>query len=343
MNLAQVPIRLVDRVCVCLATERRLIGLALLRMGVASVVLLYLIGQWPNRHLIWGPNGAYPAWLYARELPFTRAPSLLAADSPLLFELVYHLAIAVAACYLVGWKTVPVSIAFAGLTWSVLRRHPYLMTGGDALLLLILPWLLLTNTSAYLSVDSGWRWITASWRPVPRPWRALLHNIGVLAILLQICTMYLFAGLYKLVGQPWLDGSAAGDVLRVDRFSLPVVSAFVYQNELLSRILTYWTVIFEVTAPVLLWFPATRWLVAVQSVLFHSGIGLLMGLVIFALEATVLQFVVFSDESYRLLPRRIGKWSRRCRAAVYNSGHVAESVQASGLSHQRSPGIPEER
>jgi hypothetical protein len=321
MSLAQVPARVLDCFVGTLATERRLIGLSSLRIGVAGVMLLYLLGQWPVRHLIWGPDGAFPAWLFARELPATRAPSLFATDSPLQFELLYHLTIVVAVCYLIGWKTVPVSIVFAGLTWSLLRRHPYLMTGGDSLLLLTLPWLLLTNTSAYLSADSRWRWIGTPWRPSPRPWRAFLHNMGLLGILLQLSTMYLFAGLYKLVGRPWLDGSAAGDVLRVDRFSLPVLSPLIYGNELLSRILTYWTVIFELTAPFLLWLPGTRWLVALESALFHGGIGLFMGLVIFAIEATMLQFVVFPDASYRRLADRISRlparFGRQRRRAVH--------------------------
>ena len=327
---------LADRLTATLAIERRLIGLSLLRIASASVLLIYLVGQWPSRHLIWGPDGAYPAWLFARELPYTRAPSLFAVGSPLLFELVYHLAIVVALCYLVGWKTRPVSFAFAGLAWSLLRRHPYVMTGGDSLLLLSLPWLLLTNTSAYLSVDSGWRGLGSAWRPVSRPWPALLHNVGLLGLLLQLSTMYLIAGLYKLFGAPWLDGSATGAVLRVDRFSLPTVSAWVYQNDLLSRILTYWTVAFEITSPFLLWFPATRWLVAVQSVLFHGGIGLLMGLMIFALEATMLQLIVFPDASYRALARCLGRLGQDRRAAVYNS------ERAAGISSGLSPNTSEE-
>ena len=69
------------------------------------------------------------------------------------------------------------------------------------------------------------------------------------------------------------------------------------------------TVVFELTAPFLLWLPGTRWLVAVQSVLFHGGIGVLMGLVIFALEATMVQFVVFPDSSYRRLVARLRRRS----------------------------------
>ncbi|MFN8633396.1 MAG: HTTM domain-containing protein [Chloroflexota bacterium] len=288
-----------------LATERRLIGLAFVRIVASLVALVYLLGQWPTRHLIWGPDGSYPTWLFERELPFMPAPSVLAVSSPVVFEALYHLTIAVTICHLIGWGSFPIRLAFAILVWSLLRRHPYVMTGGDSLLLLAVPWLLLTNTGAYLSADSGWRGIGAGWRPSARPWRALLHNVGVFGLLWQLSVMYLFAGLYKLYGAPWLDGSAAGAVLRIDRFSLPGVSELVYGSPLLSAVLTYWTTAFELTAPLLLWLPATRWLVAVQSVLFHGGIGVTMGLVTFAFEATMLQFVVFPDTSYRRLSARL--------------------------------------
>ena len=128
------------------ATERRLIGLSLLRIATSGVLLIYLLGQWPERHLIWGPDGAFPTWLFERDLPVARAPSLFAVNSPVLFELLYHLTIVVSVCYLLGWKSRPVGVAFAVLAWSLLRRHPFAMTGGDSLLLLALPWLLLTNT-----------------------------------------------------------------------------------------------------------------------------------------------------------------------------------------------------
>lgn len=287
------------------ATERRLIGLSLLRIAVAGVLLLYLLGQWPDRRLLWGPDGIYPAEIFQREFGGAGGPALFATDSVLLFEAVYHLSIAVSGLYLLGWRTAPVGVAFSIVAWSLLRRTPLLMTGGDSLLLLSLPWMLLANTSAYLSADSGWRLPWSNWRPHPRPWRALLHNVAVLALLLQLSTMYLFAGVHKLFGAPWLDGSATASVLRVERFTHPLLGPLIYEHEWLGKVMTYWTLLFELTAPALLWLPSFRWLVAVQSVLFHGGIGVLMGLMFFAVEATMLQLVVFPDQSYRRLAARL--------------------------------------
>ena len=87
---------------------------------------------------------------------------------------------------------------------------------------------------------------------------------------------------------------------------------------------------FEVTAPFLLWLPGTRWLVAVQSVLFHGGIGVLMGLVIFALEATMFQLIVFPDSSYRRLAARLPATpcSRRRRGKARRAGLSGQDCQS---------------
>ena len=165
-----------------LQTERRLIGLSLLRISVASVVLLYLLGQWPDRRLIWGPNGLYPVGLWWQEFGAVAGPAIFSMNSLLLFEAAYHGGIAIAVFYLLGWQTRPVSVGFFVVAWSLLRRTPPLMTGGDSLLLLCLPWMILANTSAYVSADSGWRMPWSDWRPAPRPWRALLHNTALQAV-----------------------------------------------------------------------------------------------------------------------------------------------------------------
>lgn len=327
---AAVAVGRLDGAVALLTVERRLVGLALLRIACAGVVLCYLLGQWPNRHLLWGPSGAHPIWLFERELLSTQAPSLLATSSPLAFELVYHLSIVVGLLCLIGWRARLVGITFFAVAWSLLHRNVLVMTGGDSLLLLILPWLLLTNTSAYLSVDSGWRGISSDWRPAPRPWRALLHNLGLFGMVLQLSTMYLFAGLHKLFGAPWLDGSAAGAVLRTERFSHPLLGPLISQHAIVSQIVTAWTVVFELTSPLLLWLPATRWLVATQSVLFHGGIAIMMGLATFAVEATMLQLVVFPDASYRRLIARLRIVGTGQKSAAPSPSRPARSSSING-------------
>src|SRR5688572_30491696 len=103
-----------------IATERRLIGVSLLRIAVGAIRLPDPLGQWPDRHLIWGPDGIYPSWIFLREFGGSGGPNLLATDSRLLFEVSYHLMIAVSMLYLLGWRTIPVGVAFYIVAWSLL-------------------------------------------------------------------------------------------------------------------------------------------------------------------------------------------------------------------------------
>jgi hypothetical protein len=68
----------------------------------------------------------------------------------------------------------------------------------------------------------------------------------------------------------------------------------------------------------------------VQSVLFHGGIGVVTGLVIFALEATMLQLVLFPDSSYRALASRPRRFGRNRAPAVYNSERLGEISESPG-------------
>ena len=68
-----------------------------------------------------------------------------------------------------------------------------------------------------------------------------------------------------------MPGSATASVLRVERFTHPLLAPLIYDQPWLSATFTFWTLLFELTAPILLWLPGLRWLVTVQSVLFLGG------------------------------------------------------------------------
>lgn len=304
-----------DRLPRILIVEHHLVGASLLRIGLGAVVLYQLVRHWAERDFLWGPRGVYPLWLFQRELPLARAPSFFAVESTLLFDLVYAVAVGVAALYLVGWRTRWIAIWLYILTWSLIQRNPMLLSGGDKLLLVMLPFVvLLLDTSAYLSADAGWRRIGDPWRPPPRPFVALLHNVGLVCIFVQLSVVYGFSGLAKLLGEAWRDGTAVYYVLRSAEFTLPGISPLIYLNPVLVPLLTYATLAFELGFPLLIWSPRTRWLASLQTMVFHLFIAVFMGLVLFAAQALIFQLVLFDDASYRRAFARLGRvaacWGR---------------------------------
>jgi hypothetical protein len=307
-----------------LVTEHHLIGASLLRIGLGGVVLVQLLRHWWERDFLWGPNGVYPLWLFERDLPSSRAPSFFATASEPLFHALYVIAIIAALLYLIGWQTRWVGIWLYALTWSLVYRNPMLITGGEKLVLANLPYvILLLNTSAYLSVDSGWRRIGAATLP-PRPFQALLHNAGLLCVFSQLAIMYGFAGFSKLLGEPWRDGTAVYYVLRAPEFTMPGLAPLIYQSAILVPLLTYLTLAFETSVPFLIWSRWTRWIVVVQAVVFHIFIGIVLGLVFFAIQALIFQFLLVGDAGYRSLAARIGRL-----------GDALQSARPAALRHTR--------
>jgi hypothetical protein len=289
-----------------LVIEHHLFGASLLRIGLGCVVLYQLLRHWAERDFLWGPRGVYPFWLFQRELPVARAPSFFAVDSELLFQLLYGLTIGAVLLYVLGWQTRWIAVWVYVLIWSLSHRNPMVLAGGDRLLLAMFPFvLLLMNTSAYLSADSRWRRIGDPWRPSRRPFVALFHNLGLFCIFVQLCIVYGFSGFAKLLGEPWRDGTAVYYVLRSAEFTLPGVSPIIYHNAVLVPLLTYATLFFELSFPLLIWSSRTRWILALQAVTFHIFIAVFLGLVLFAAQALIFQFVLFDDARYRAVARRL--------------------------------------
>ena len=307
-----------------LMTERRLVGASLLRIGLALTVLYQLLGHWAERDFLWGPRGIFPIWLYWRDLPSTRSPSFFAVDSEPIFQALCLTTVGVALLYLVGWQTRWIGIWFYVLTWSLIARNPLLRSGGESLLLTLLPWVLLLDTSAYFSADSNWRGFRQGPRPSQGPFAALVHNIGLFGILAQLSLAYGFAGVYKLLGQSWLQGTAVYYVLRLPEFALPGLSELIYLNPALVRLLTYLTLAFELSVPLLIWSRQTRWIVALAATVFHLFIATFTGLVVFAFEALIFQLVVLDDDVYRSIALRWGRMGRTLQHAPL--GHPPSRV-----------------
>ncbi len=61
----------------------------------------------------------------------------------------------------------------------------------------------------------------------PKPetlWQRVLgivHNLGLLAIVTQLCIVYMTAGLMKVQGEMWRDGTALYYILQVDEGVVP--------------------------------------------------------------------------------------------------------------------------
>ncbi|MFI1282630.1 hypothetical protein ACH4U5_18070 [Streptomyces sp. NPDC020858] len=283
------------------------------RMLLGFVGFMYYASQYGDRRFLFGPAGVLPWADFTAQIHENGTFSLYTlSDSTLWFEIVFHartLAALAVTCGVGGRLGLAVHWA---LLWSVYQRQPVLLDGGDNLAYLVIPMLLLTRCYDRLSYPTGLaRALARRVPPVLRSLSTPLHNLGVLAIAVQMCLVYVVSGLYKVQGRMWQDGTALSYVLRVSEFNLPGVSDLVFGNDYLVFIGTYSTTLFLVYFPLGILVPRLRPWAAVVSIGFHVSIGVVMGLTGFALTMVACDLVFLSGALGTALDRTRAALRRR--------------------------------
>jgi hypothetical protein len=221
------------------------------------------------------------------------------------------------------------------LTWvgalSYIQRTPTSLFGLDTMLVVVLLYLMIGPSGATLSLD---RLITRYWaarralrrhRPVPAlrpPAPRISANLALRLMQVHFCFIYMAAGLSKLQGNTWWNGTAIWSTLVNPEFSPLRFQIYMDLQRWLAGHRRLWevcmvggvayTLTLEISFPFLVWVRRTRWVMISGAVLLHTGIALCMGLVMFSLTmlALVLAFVP-GGEVRRLLARvevRFARW-----------------------------------
>ena len=163
---------------------------------------------------------------------------------------------------LLGVMTRFAAIAAWLLSMSFANANPYLDNAGDTIRLILQLYLMLSPCGAAWSVDA-----LIARRGVP----VYVHPWPLRMIFVQMIYIYFMNGLYKIFGDSWLYGNSLHYVLgdlTLTRFSqtafpLPVI---------LTRIMTWTVLVWEVTFPLLLITKWTRIAALIMGVSFHLGI-----------------------------------------------------------------------
>lgn len=314
------------RLLMLLTVEHWRIGASLMRVSLGLWGVFFYLLHWRVRHALWGPDGYIP---FEKFRDLTATFNLFQfSRSPLYFEVIYHAAILIAVLLLLGFLPRLMVPLHWAMIWSFQERNPLLGDGGDNLMRIVLLFLVLVNTGAYFSMF-GKRHADSHAEPRPsatrlargldslRPALAVVHNFGVLFILVQLCLMYMSTGLYKVMGELWQNGTALYYILRVDEFSWPGVAELIYRNPYLVVMGTYGTVLFEIIFAPSLFNRWTRYLMIAAGLFFHVGIAMVMGLVTFGWSMLSVYPLLVTDNEYQSLA---AWWRRRFGLKVFYDG-----------------------
>ena len=244
-------------------------ALALLRLGVAAVVLLDLAIRSTDLEAHYSNLGVLPiAALLDRA--WTPYQFSLHASSGLwqVQAVLFGLAALVAGALAAGYHTRLATLASWVLLVSLQNRNPMLGQGGDDLLRMLLFW------GIFLPWGRVWAW-DARGRPAPASYAYC--SAATVAYVVQLALLYWCTALLK-TGPEWTrDGTALYYALSLDQLLLPA-GRLLYPHPELLRWLTFGTWYTELLLPVALFIPVgvRWWRLLVLGVLFgfHLGISL---------------------------------------------------------------------
>lgn len=268
-----------------------------LRIGVGVIVFLAFLFQAPYATTWWGEDGLLPSRVARRLLdPDAGSVLLLLPPDDLWLWACFGLAMVQALLLAVGWHShVQAACLFVWLV-SFQHRNQLVIDGEDAVMRLITFFLIFAPISERWSLD-------ALRGRTPR----IRSGWALRMIQIQVTFVFLAAGLEKLPGSMWRDGTALYHIFLLDdfypRFALPEVIA---GNLWVSRLMSWGTLALEVAVPIGVWIPRTRALAVAAAIFFHLALDLLMNLYFFEWIMIVgwLSFVRWDED----LPW-LGRWA----------------------------------
>ncbi|MFM9984629.1 MAG: hypothetical protein ACKVOK_05310 [Flavobacteriales bacterium] len=124
-----------------------------------------------------------------------------------------------------------------------------------------------------------------------------LSNAARIACLIQLAIVYFTAGVYKASGTQWLDGSALYYTAHIEHFSSPWMREFFTYHFFLSKLLTWFSLAYQLLFPLFLFIKKGRWIFLTLGIAFHLFIGIFMHLWDFA-TAMIVCYVLLIDDSF---------------------------------------------
>jgi len=301
------------------------IGFSILRILFGLAMLVVLLPSHADRHYLWGagswwvePETSRRGWWEPLRLLFPK-------DSPVVFDISFHVLIGLAVLFVVGWKTrwvTPVLLVF----WVGLSTNSTLLgNGGDTLMRIVLLFVVFADLSRHLSIDA-WIRRRRGIRPsrlaarMPRwvpPWLgAWAHNTVLILCVFQILLVYLVSSLLKLRGEEWLDGTAIYYALSLDQFHvMPDLSRLAWQFAPGVALATWTALWVQLLFPVLILWRPSRYVAVVLITGMHLGIALLLGLWPFSLAMIGLDLLLVRDRSWERVPALVARARRRALGA----------------------------
>ncbi len=252
-------------------------SLALFRILFGFLLFIDVVYRMPYAYDFYSDMGVMPREALISKFMNIWETSIFLISGQTAIIMVLMAVIAVSAlCLSIGFYTRTAALVCWILTVSMHTRIGIILHGGDDVFRVLLFWMQFLPISACYSVDSYLN-------------KTKIENFkhvswGSAGILIQLLSVYFFSGVLKLHPIWHTDGTGVYYALSLDQFATPLGS-YLTQFHLLTRIMSFMTLLLEVGGPILFLIPIPflkrRTLVAFSFIGFHAGLILTMELGLF--------------------------------------------------------------
>ena len=296
-------------------SEGRSIGLTVFRVAVAAIVLRNAFSYYPVASDLFGLYGVSPYTNYLASMSGANFDWALypfhISGAPEVF--IFAMGV-LAFLFLLGIGKRVTGFSLIIMLTILRIRNPYILDGSDNVIQVTLPFLVFAACYQHFSYDlpsfDGWKRLKE--RVYALPATKVFLALLVVAIMMQICYVYLFTSIAKWQGELWQNGTAIYYTMRVDEFRATEWNIPLTRNHYFVVLGTYSTLIIEMALPFLAWFKRTRWAVLLAATGLHLGIWYFMRIDNFSWVMIASYAVFFTNAEYRL----VQSWAERALAWI---------------------------
>lgn len=292
----------------------------------SKILVLWLICRnlvlLPMASEFWGPKAYIPRYFDTTYLSsyVTNLLNLFSIPSLYIYFLIGYF-----ASYLLALVDFYPRIFMASGLFFLLNLNNRAFTsadGGDNIAMIIAALLIFVNTS---KIAHGTK--APETNSNFFPWlKNFVSNTFSLIICLQICAVYLTAGLCKVIGPMWQQGTALFYIWQNDNYSVDWIANNMNSFWPLSVIATYITLAFQISLPWLIWRKVGFLIVVPVGLVIHLGIAINMALPLFGLIMCVCYIAFLPDDwSLRILNRTkfaFTKFSNQFKNTIFSAKYA---------------------
>ncbi len=261
-------------------------SLALLRMGLAIVILTDLFWRFPDITSLYSDEGVLPRTSLIEKFlePWYWSIHLLSGQ-PFVQGLLFLIAALLALAMLVGYRSRLATIACWVLLVSLHHRNPTLLFAGDSVLRTMMFWAMFLPLGAAYSVDIA---LNPKADSVPKQ----IFSGAVIGFTVQQCFIYIMSAVFKTTSDIWWpDLTAVYYALSFDQYVTPLGAWLLHLPPFLLKTFTLVTLILEWVGPLFLFMPYRtnffRTATVITFILLHIGFAFTLNLGIFPFLSSI--------------------------------------------------------